>query len=199
MQHRARQRQLLAHAMRVRLDQLVGFIGQLEQAQQRLGPLPSDLRRDLVQPAHEGEELAPGQLRVQVRRLGQIADTALDLARLLDHVEAGDKGRPTRRSHQPGQHADGRGLPRAVRSEETEHLTRLDLERHAADRDELAEAFRQPACLDNRRRHHVTPVCRTIGFGRRDFQLWPVAGTEPMLAARCEPCCRRCQAHSCCL
>src|SRR2546422_1566595 len=48
---------------------------------------------------------------------------------------------------------DERGLARAVRSDETEPLARLHLERHPVERGEAAEALHEPVHLEQRRRH----------------------------------------------
>ena len=61
------------------------------------------------------------------------------------------RARGPRRAQDPGQHLQRRRLARAVRTDERDALARLDRERHAVDRDDLARARRDQRAQRRRR------------------------------------------------
>jgi len=147
----ARQGQLLAHAVGVALNQLVGLVRQLEEGEEPIGPLGGDRRLDTVEVSHEGQELPSCELRVQVGTLGHVADTPLHLQGLLQDVEAGHYGGPPAGFEQAGQHADGGGLARAVGAEEAEQFAGEDGEVKPFDRRQTAVVLAQLFCFNHSR------------------------------------------------
>ncbi len=110
------------------------------------------------------------------------------------HVVALDARGAGCRDHEPGQHAHRGGFPRAVGTEEAQHLAAPDVEGDVVDRGECAEALGQAFDLDQRRllRSHsrrivadclpparspsgVGPYWRESGMPdrRRDGKVWP--------------------------
>ena len=67
-------------------------------------------------------------VRIERRRLRQIAGAALGFDRLVEDVEARDDRLAFRGRHVAGQNAHGRRLARAVWAEEAENLASLDTE-----------------------------------------------------------------------
>ena len=140
----------LAHAARVLLDRVVGPIGQ------------PDLLEDLVdgrlglvapQPVEAGrvaQVLAAGQSAVEADRVGQVADPALDLARLPGRVEAHHAGLARCRLGQAEQHQDRRRLAGPVLPEQAEDLARVDRQVELVDRGQVAVFLGQAAGPDDR-------------------------------------------------
>src|SRR6266851_4300161 len=111
------------------------------------------------------EDLTSGQVAVEGRLAGHIADEALDLERLLPGVESRDPRRPAVRADQRHEKADRGGLAGAVRAEETEHLTLSDLERDVVDALLAAVALGQLFNVDDRR--HVASLSPVPGLKNR--------------------------------
>ena len=90
MHERARDDQLLPHAVAVALDQLVAPLLEIEQREQ-LARAMLDLRALLVvQSGDEAEELGAGQLLVDERAVGDESELALRGDRIGDDVDAAD-------------------------------------------------------------------------------------------------------------
>src|SRR5262249_26304975 len=98
---------------------------------------------------HEVEVPADGHLGVERNGLGEVADAAADLERLLEDVEAGDLDGAVRGRHVAGDHAHRRRLARAVRPEEAEHFAPVDPERDVVDGDRVAVVFGEVFDLDH--------------------------------------------------
>src|SRR5207248_6914377 len=84
-----------------------------------------------------GEEpygLARRQVVGERARLELHADPALDARGIREHVDAGHGRGSSVGFSKSLEYFDGRGLPRPVRTEQTEDLSRLDEEADAADR-----------------------------------------------------------------
>src|SRR6185437_5090570 len=88
---------------------------------------------------------------VERRVLEDEADVPADLVALRRDVVAGDARVTARRAHQRAEHADRRGLPRTVGTEEAERLPRRHVEVDAADGLDLAVALDEAANRDRRR------------------------------------------------
>src|SRR5438445_12451558 len=83
--------------------------------------------------ADELDVLATGGKRVERRSLHGESEPAAHVGRLRRDVEAGDPRRATGCRQKGRQDPDGRGLSGAVGAEETQELTRLDVEADAAN------------------------------------------------------------------
>ena len=64
-----------------------------------------------VDPAHERQELASGQLVVEVGPVGDVAHASSTFDGVCDDVDVVDVNGAPRGNQHPGQHADGGGLP----------------------------------------------------------------------------------------
>src|SRR5215210_5196483 len=114
----------LLHAVRVVLAQLVDVVLHLERLDQ-LGDPPR--RRARVQAVHlddEAEELAPGQLLVEVGLVGHVGDELPGPLR--GRREPADPDRARAGRQQAADHLDRRGLARTVGAEEGEQLAGAD-------------------------------------------------------------------------
>src|SRR5262249_4390872 len=80
--------------------------------------------------------------------LRHVADLALDLVGLLDHVEAEAGAAAVAGRQQPAEHADRRRLAAAVRSEEAVDLALLHAQREVLDDVLFAEVLVQAANVD---------------------------------------------------
>ncbi|MDZ7707481.1 MAG: hypothetical protein U5J97_06220 [Trueperaceae bacterium] len=120
VQQRSAEGEFLAHAVRVRLDPLVLHLQQPEARQPRLGPRLGG--RHLAEPAQEAQQLPAGQLGVQVRPVGNVAQLRLRGDRIARHVEAGHANVAGGRADQPRDDLDGRGLARAVGAQQRQDL-----------------------------------------------------------------------------
>ena len=119
---------------------------------------------DTVQPGEEGEVLLDGQVSIQRKELGHVADARLDRRRLGQDVEARDPSLSRARPDEAREHLYGRGLPRAVRSQEPEDLALEDLEGDVVDGDEVPEAAGQLPC--HHRRAHAASAFSTASMNR---------------------------------
>ena len=98
---------------------------------------------------HEGQIVAHPHVRVEGRRLGQIAGPPLGLDRLVQDVEPGHDCPAFGRGHVAGQDPHRGGLPSAVRAEKSENLTPLDPEADVVHGRHGAVPFREVLYLDH--------------------------------------------------
>src|SRR5438093_2740063 len=103
-----------------------------------------------VDPAVEAQVLLDREVAIEPEGLRHVADDGLDPLGLAGDVDPADRGRPLGRREQAAQHADGRGLARAVGAEDAEDLAGGDVERDAVHRREVAEALGEALDLDGR-------------------------------------------------
>jgi len=89
------------------------------------------------------EILLHGQVTVKTETLRHISDPAADFRGLLLYVVAEDEGPARRGPQQSQEHADGRGLPRAVRPQKPEYLPTMDAEADLVHRGEVAKTLGQ--------------------------------------------------------
>jgi hypothetical protein len=99
--------------------------------------------RDAVQPRREFEVLPHREPREQVRLVGHEPELALCRERVRREVDAVDGDRARVGLEDPRDAAQRRGLARAVRTDEPEHLARAHLEAHRVDGDAVFEALGQ--------------------------------------------------------
>ena len=143
MNQRARDDELLPHAVAVRLGELVLPGRQVEQLEQLVHAALDGRALLAVQRRDEAQELGAGELVVDERAVGDEAHPRLRLARLPLQVVAADLDHAARRLEDAGDHAQRRRLAGAVGAEEAEQLARRHLEIDAVDGGEAAVALGQ--------------------------------------------------------
>ena len=89
-----------AHATRIRLDDAIAGVGEVELLEELGGPLLGDARGELVEPAEHPQVLAPGEVLVDRGELAGQPDDLAELVGLFDDVEAGDRRVPRVRPEQ---------------------------------------------------------------------------------------------------
>src|SRR6185437_113568 len=119
----------------------VAALPEADHAEHLLHPRFDDLRFDPVELGVEAQVLLGAEVAVEGLVLEDEADVAAHVVAGGGDVEAGDLGRPVARLGQRAEHVDRRRLAGAVGAEEAEDLAGLDLEVHAFDGFEIAEAF----------------------------------------------------------
>ena len=97
------------------------------------------LARQPVQPSLELQQLRPRLPRVERHVLQRDTDAQPHRARLLDHVEAGDRRATARGCEQGAQHAHGRRFAGTVGAEESVDPSRFDVQVDAVDGGDIAE------------------------------------------------------------
>src|SRR5689334_8525862 len=109
----------------------------------------------------EHEQVATGHARVVREVARKVAEPRMDRRDVTAAVEPEHACRAARRVQQVQQRADRRGLPRAVGSEEAEHLAGRDRERDVFDAASGTVALRQALELDRSgARCHLVSVAR---------------------------------------
>src|ERR1022692_680087 len=141
----------LAQALGQRAAGIAGPVGQVDGPQRAVNAIAGVGR--LVQVGEASEVLGHAQAQVETRRLGHDRDPAADLHSVIwRERNAGDRRRARgRRAERP----HGRGLPGAVRPEETEHLAAADLKGNIVERNPVTEALAQT----KRGQRRGAPVC----------------------------------------
>ena len=104
---------------------------------------------EAVETGRVAQVLATGQPAVEAHRVGQVADPALDQARLALRVEAHHPGLAARRLGQAEEHQDRRRLAGAVLAEQAEDLAPADDQVEVVDRGERPVALGQPTGPDD--------------------------------------------------
>jgi hypothetical protein len=146
--HRHGQRQALADAQRQALGEHLHDLGQAE-ARGHLGHPRGDLGgRHMEQLGVQHQVLPHRQLAVQGERLRHVADPPARGHVTRVHRLVEQQGLTFTRRQQAGEHLHGGALAATVGAEEAEDLATADAERHAVDRDEVAETHAQVARLD---------------------------------------------------
>jgi hypothetical protein len=105
------------------------------------------------------EALLAGELGPEAHvagHVGEVAMAGLDISRVDSHHGR----RPRGGADEPEQETKGRGLARAVRPEESEHLALFDVEREVVERDKRTESLRQIERADRRLTH--MPEARSL-------------------------------------
>ena len=127
--------------------------GKLLLATVKAEPLHHRLRGALrigeaVDARDELQVLAHREVLIEAEALRHVADMHADLVRLGADVVAETRAAPAVGREQPAQHADGRGLARAVRPEEAVDRAALHPHREIAHHDAVAERFGEAFDLD---------------------------------------------------
>jgi hypothetical protein len=116
------------HAAGVGARRPIGDGRQAEVAEQLLHTAARLGAPQAVDPGLQAEVLATGRVGVHPRALADHADHPPHALRLSPHVQAGDRRAAVVRPRERAQHLHGGGLAGAVRAEEPEDGSRLDLE-----------------------------------------------------------------------
>ena len=141
-QHRSRQSHPLAEPLGETAAEISRTIAEIDRVEG-----VSDPRPGLMQTVEIGEELqvlGHGQAQIEPRRLGHDRDALADLHSVLRAERDPRDGRRARgRRDQRAESTHRGGLACAVRTQEPEHLTVGDFERHVGEGGPLAEALGQ--------------------------------------------------------
>ena len=122
----------LQHPLGVLAQVRVGRSLEPDVAEELLDALSPATRLESEQAGAEPEELAAGEIVVEVRVLRQVAHVRHARHAQLDRAGAGP--------HEPERHLDRGRLAGAVGSEQSEHVVRTDLEVDASEDDDLLPA-----------------------------------------------------------
>jgi len=147
---RAGDRESTFHPARQRVDPFVRSFGQLHELEQFAGAAPA-LRARYVEVAPiDHQVLDHGQLRVELVGLGDHTHASSDRGPVRHRIEIEDPHGAGGDRRDTADHPHGRGLAGTVGPQESERLTRLDVEIDAGNRGELAELLGQVAGADHR-------------------------------------------------
>jgi hypothetical protein len=146
-EHRAGQRHAPPQPAGEGADAGAGLAVEADLRERRVDPGP--VGPAAGQTLGEGQVFARSEVVVEMRAVADHGDHPAHLVAPVDEVVSGDPPPAGRGARERGQHTDQRRLPGAVVAENGEHLSRGDLQRHAAQGDvgtvELGQAF----CLDH--------------------------------------------------
>ncbi len=135
--------------MRVGFSQLVDELVKFEMLH-----LPADAfdRVALVQPVHAGDEMQEfpaGELVVQKRHIGDVAQQPAGAATVGRQIETAQPDVPRTRPQQADEHFDGRGLARSVGPQQSEQFASRHAEIQAVNRHFAAVGPRDVFKLDH--------------------------------------------------
>ena len=137
-------------------------LSEVEQAQQFLDAAFHLLSFDPIQIADEAQQLSPGQLGVQVWRIGHIAGDGLSLLRLGLHIEVADPNLSGAGLQQADDHLDGRRFTGAVGAQEAEDFAAVHLQADIVNSQFFAIFLDQAAgCNQGHRGCHIAFPCRS--------------------------------------
>ena len=165
---RRREGEALLHAVRVRLGELRGALGEAEPCEQLGAPALELAAAEAVEPADEAQELAPGELVVEEGMVRQVAGDRLGGLRLAADVVPAEQHAAGGRREEPHHHPDGRRLAGAVGSDEAEHPSLLDREVEAGDGDRRPVFLAQP----DEANHGALSSAVTQAPSRSSVQAW---------------------------
>jgi len=149
VQQRRRDEHALPHPLREGSHGAIAAVVQLKQSQQVWNLF---LERDTRKPAKardEREVLNRGEVCIKERLLGNVADLLVVSARIFR------QGSPVERNgsgcglEQSDDDVDGRALARAVWTQISNDLARVDLETHPVERQHTAVPLRESACFEH--------------------------------------------------
>jgi hypothetical protein len=122
------------------VDAAVRHPGQADEVEQRLGLRAPLGPRGAADGERVGDVLADGEMREERERLEHHAEVAL-VGRHAGYVGAPDEDLPCRRRLEPRDQAQQRGLAAARRAEQADEAPARDVQRHAVDGGDAAEAL----------------------------------------------------------
>jgi hypothetical protein len=136
--HRRGEVEAPAHPARVGAHQPPACIAELELVQQLARPLARFAAAEVVEAPDHLEVLEAGQVVVDRCVLAGEPDALANLARMAEHVDAGDARRALVGLEERGEDPHRRRLPGAIWPEQPEHDPPLHAEVDAVERDDLA-------------------------------------------------------------
>ena len=136
-----RQIETATHPTRVRHDDPVGGIGQLEPLEQLVGAFARGDAGEVVQVGHQRQVLSAGQQLIDRRELTGHADRGADRVGLAPDVVSGDTDRAVIRIEQRGEDPHHRRLARPVGPQQGEHAAPLDGKLEPVEDDVVAEGL----------------------------------------------------------
>src|SRR5258708_5422727 len=142
------ERQALLPSARKRASDTVSVRRDVREVDGPFDPLVSLSAFEPVDRAEELQVLLHGQVAVEREGLRDIADVLPHLFAFALDVEAIDRRVPGRRLQEAAEYADECRLAGSVRAKEAEDLAPRHLQRHLAERAELAEVFGDPGDVD---------------------------------------------------
>ena len=166
---------LLAHALRERLDLGIRELAETVALEQFVGALLRGLARESLQRGEVGDRRGSGHRLVESLLLRQVADARPDVER---RRRAEYRDAPARRLDDVEDHADRRRLSGAVRPEEAVDGPARDRQAHVVDRGEVAEALRDIFELEHLVVHRL-PSPPVLIDQRAGLPLWAVAPRAP--------------------
>ena len=145
---RRREVEAPAHAARVRLDEPVARLVELEPVEQRARPLGRALLAEVVEAADHLQVLEAGQVLVDRGVLPRQADLSPQRRRVVTDVEAHHARRAGGGREERGQDPDRGRLAGAVRAEQAEHRPALDAQVDSAERFDVLVRLGEALGLD---------------------------------------------------
>ena len=145
---RAGDRQAALQAAGQRVDLVPGPVRELDEIEQRVGPLPDEPAGQAEVPAVDEQVLADGQLDVEGVLLRDHAEPGPDRGPVADRVAAEDGQLAAGRRRDAADHPHRGGLARPVRPEEAERLAAVQVEIDPVHRREIPEPLGQAAGAD---------------------------------------------------
>ncbi len=153
-----RQHYLLAHTVRIALQQFIAPPAQLEESQQVFGLLPGAIRRHPVEVGHQGEKFSGGELAVEPGLIGNVSDQRLGPCGLCVDVVTADSSFARGGFKQPREHPNGGGLTGAVGTEEAVDFTGVNLQIEMIHGGNRAKFFGETPGFDQCFFHCVAPL-----------------------------------------
>lgn len=114
---------LLAHAVRITLDELVLPRRELKELQEAIRTCLDLVAFPAPQSRHEPQEFTPGELLVQERPIGDVSHAGLRGLGVLIQVSSTHEDLATGRPENTGNHTNRCRLPGSVGAEEAKDLT----------------------------------------------------------------------------
>ena len=172
MDKRAAERQTLAHAHRQATGQIRLVACQAPPCDMiHVKPLLRGLAVQPVDPGKEADVLLHGQVQIQRKGLGHVADPFLDRSSGGLHIRPRHPPCSSSRRHDAVQHLDHGRFPRTVGTEQAEDLSWFDLKTDAIHRAKCAEIANEPPRFDGQPMSSISlaesPAVRELSLTRR--------------------------------
>ena len=127
-----------------------------------VGGIPA---RGAAQACEKVDRLSAGEIRPEADITGNGGDAAVQRDGVAPGIAAEDGRLAGRGAGEPEQHADGGGLPRAVRTEEAVDLPGFDVEVESVERADLSVALDEPFGVnDGGHERDATPISRSYEY-----------------------------------